>query len=974
MDIIIFLGLLICFLLIAILFALTISLNANLKTLQKRINQLQEERHNISASQVLNTTERSPVQETRSTAESTEEKTAAVPAKTSIEEAPQIGVLQEPPAIETRIPIQAEPQPASVEEPAIEKPLPDNLTPAEEKILPKTEETEHIDSPLDWVSSFFTSGNIIAKIGITILFFGIAFLAKYAADNGMVPIEFRLSGIGIAGIVMLAFGWRLRIKRAGYALILQGGALAVLYLTIFSALRLYELLPSTVAFGLLFVIAVVSATLAVLQHSLALAIFATCGGFMAPILTSTGSGKYAELFIYYLVLNLAIFAIGWFKSWRVLNVLGFLFTFSVATIWGISSYTDADFATTETFLIIFYLLYVTISVLYSIKQPVKLKGYVDSTLVFGVPIVGFGLQAGVVHDFEYGLAWSSGILSIFYLTLAAVLWRKLTEEFRLICEAFIALGIIFATLTIPFAFDATWTSATWALEGAAAVWLGRRQNRFLSRFFGYLLQGGAVIAFFISLIDAPPDPIPLMNHIYLGAVLIALSSGFVSWQIEQLISATEEAEEKPKLGLGLSLEKLLIVPFLGWGLLWWFCIGLYEVERYLDAEYRPLSLLLFTGVSMTTIQLIKRHTGWSKLFYPALSLLPFLYLLLPAAIYRNEHPFGGLNILGWGASLTAYFWILKQYDEQKSTITNLIHVGGFWFIVILFTIEGAYQVDDIIQGAENWPLNTIGLIPALFILLMLLAGDKISWPVKKHERQYQGVALYPMILAVWGYFVLLNIFSSGNAAPLPYYPILNPLDIVLAVQLFSIIYWLRKPLAFESWHQRNPPKKWRLESAKLFLALSFFLWLNAMWLRLAHHMWEIDFDFSDMLASNSVQTGISILWSITGLSCMVMGTRRAMRDIWIMGVIAMGAVVLKLFTFDLANTGTVERIVSFIFVGILLLTVGYFAPVPPTKEALSLEKEDEKEKKEGSDGSEKLDDELENKDKTAQETTEANDD
>ena len=43
----------------------------------------------------------------------------------------------------------------------------------------------------------------------------------------------------------------------------------------------------------------------------------------------------------------------------------------------------------------------------------------------------------------------------------------------------------------------------------------------------------------------------------------------------------------------------------------------------------------------------------------------------------------------------------------------------------------------------------------------------------------------------------------------------------------------------------------------------------------------------------------------------------------------MGVVVVKLFLVDLGNTGTLERIVSFLGVGLLLLVVGYVAPVPP---------------------------------------------
>jgi uncharacterized membrane protein len=45
-------------------------------------------------------------------------------------------------------------------------------------------------------------------------------------------------------------------------------------------------------------------------------------------------------------------------------------------------------------------------------------------------------------------------------------------------------------------------------------------------------------------------------------------------------------------------------------------------------------------------------------------------------------------------------------------------------------------------------------------------------------------------------------------------------------------------------------------------------------------------------------------------------------------------VVLKLFLVDLSSIGTVPRIVSFMVVGALLLATGYWAPLPPKREAL----------------------------------------
>jgi uncharacterized membrane protein len=65
--------------------------------------------------------------------------------------------------------------------------------------------------------------------------------------------------------------------------------------------------------------------------------------------------------------------------------------------------------------------------------------------------------------------------------------------------------------------------------------------------------------------------------------------------------------------------------------------------------------------------------------------------------------------------------------------------------------------------------------------------------------------------------------------------------------------------------------------------------------------------------------------------------KRSKRQIWIVGAALMGLVVAKLFLLDLAQHGSVERIVSFIGAGLMLLVMGYFAPLPPVKKELNAE-------------------------------------
>ena len=49
--------------------------------------------------------------------------------------------------------------------------------------------------------------------------------------------------------------------------------------------------------------------------------------------------------------------------------------------------------------------------------------------------------------------------------------------------------------------------------------------------------------------------------------------------------------------------------------------------------------------------------------------------------------------------------------------------------------------------------------------------------------------------------------------------------------------------------------------------------------------------------------------------------------------------VAKLFLVELSNSGTVERIVSFIAVGGLMLLIGYIVPIPPSREDVGADEE-----------------------------------
>ena len=119
----------------------------------------------------------------------------------------------------------------------------------------------------------------------------------------------------------------------------------------------------------------------------------------------------------------------------------------------------------------------------------------------------------------------------------------------------------------------------------------------------------------------------------------------------------------------------------------------------------------------------------------------------------------------------------------------------------------------------------------------------------------------------------------------------------------------------------------------IWLALggAAFIFLNGVLLRTLHHWAGIPYQLDAMLRSDLAQASLSIFWTVLALAAMLWAHRRGLRVLWFSGAGLMAAVVVKLFLVDLAKVGGIERIVSFIAVGVLMLVIGYFAPLPPKK-------------------------------------------
>lgn len=768
------------------------------------------------------------------------------------------------------------------------------------------------------VMGWLAGGNLLVKVGILVLFVGVAFLMRYAAERNYLPIELRLVSVAIGAGVLLGIGWRLRERRGQYGLVLQGGAVAVLYLTVFAAMRLYGLIPAGLAFPLLVALGAVSGALAMLQDARVLASFGIAGGFAAPILTSTGQGSHVLLFSYYAVLNLGVVGIAWYKAWRELNLIGFVFTFAIGTAWGVLAYRSTHFATTEPFLILFFVLYVGVAILFALRQPPDLKGYVDGTLVFGLPIIAFALQNSLVKPYPYGLAWSAFSLAAFYITVAWVLFLRAPQTLRLMAEAFLAIGTAFGTLAIPLALDSRWTSAAWAMEGAALIWVGCRQGRLLARLAGELLIPAAGFAF---LIDMPSTygKWPFLNGFWLGGVTIGFAGLFGSCCLDRYRERCSRYETFVRIALGV------------WGLLWWYGTGLREIEAHVPVSQRNGVTLFFLALSSAFAEGFRVWLVWPFLGYPSWALVPLLILFAASIFGERGHPSMSGGWWGWGIGLGSCGWLLWRQDRQSAFpgFEGALHPPVLWLLVWVVTWEAATRIGWWTATGSVWSRVVWGVVPALSAVGLTFWGHAIRWPVHRNETQYLLWGTGGLCLVVWLWILGAGLASDGNPAPLPFLPILNPLDLTIGIGLLAVLFWesfTRRRFPSERAWMETPP--WS-SVFPVGCGLTVFAWLNAILARTFHHWGGTPFTVVGLFRSMMFQASVSILWGVTALCVMVVGTRRGLRALWLAGAGLMGVTVLKLFLVDLGKAGTLGRVVSFISVGILILVVGYFSPVPP---------------------------------------------
>jgi len=748
------------------------------------------------------------------------------------------------------------------------------------------------------IKHWFTDGNVPVKIGMLVLLAGVAALLKYASDQGWLnaPIELRLAAIAAAALGGLVFGWVQRDRRRLFALALQGGAIGVLLLTIFAAFKRYDLIDALPAFAMSVLLIAGMGVLAVVQNSRTLAVLGILAGFMAPIWLSTGSGNHVALFSYYAVLNAAILAIAWWRPWRVLNLLGFAFTFGIGTAWGVLQYNADKFSSTEPFLLLFFAFYLLIPILYARRQPAEKRDLVDGSLVFGTPLIAFSLQAGMLHDDRLALALCALGLAALYAVLGWALIRR--ARYAALGQSHAVLAVGFATLAVPLALSARATASVFALEGAGLVWLGLRQKRWLPQIAGALLQLGAAFGFVVGADYWHTDATAIANPTFMSGLLLAVAGFASAWCYRRA------RQDSPA-----------IVYYL-WGMLWWLCGVIHEVGRFVDRDSRPDALLIAVAFSAWVAAEVHRRAPARAL---VLTTLAMLLAAFPLALWQadvHQQPFAGYGALAWAVFAllgVRSLWCLRGGQDRVALAAQF----SWWVLWPSVVSLACMWLADRFALAQGWSL-ALALLPWLLVAATaLLRWPWLAMPLGARFDVLRS-ALTATLFGVLGVSWLCLLVQPASPAPLPWLPLLNPMELAQLAVLALAARWLWSAPAPAGLRGQRVP----------VLAIAGFALLTSTTLHSVHHWGGVA--WNDALWSSTLaQTSLTVVWSVLGVISWVWGSRRGQRTLWLVGAVLMGVVLAKLVLIDRQHLGNLFGISSFIAYGLLCTVVGYLAPAPP---------------------------------------------
>ena len=659
-------------------------------------------------------------------------------------------------------------------------------------------------------------------IGIIAITFGVAFFLKYAFENQWIGPGGRVLLGFAAGVGFLVVGERLRARGlASYAYVLSGGGIMILYLSVYAAFRLYNLIGQFPAFILMVAVTATAVLLAGRYNALPIAILGLIGGFLTPILLSTGVDNQIGLFSYIAMLDAGVLTLAYYKQWRSLNYMAFMATVLMQVGWMAAWYEPWKLWTTIFFLTFFFLIFSLLAILHNIlrQRPAR---WLDITLIIVNATFYFGTSYALLNQENYG-SWLGSfalVVSAFFVLLFYVAHSRHRQD-RLLALSYLGAAITFFTMAIAIQLDQHWVTIGWAIEGAVLTWIGLRAETNAPRYAALIVFTVAVLHWFGSdmrdfAYHADAVFVPLLNRRAASCAVLVGTLAAAAWLYRRLGSGVEENERSTLIASHVLAANVLTLTLLS-----------IDVNDYFE---RAKALASNTRMNTTDAA---RSAEWSRLeqgkqfalsalwsLYGAgalavgiarkLKILRFAALALLAATtlkvlvlditYRAagwhtpifNQTFAAFVLLVVAFAYSAWFYARAEYideAERNLTVPVLVVVANLLTIIAL-SVEANGYFEAKITGASGTgdagQMRDLRLAQqlSLSVIWMVYGGAMLVVGIARHTRLLRIMALLLLGLTI------LKVFFVDLSELERFYRIIS--FIVLGAILLAVSYIYQK--------------------------------------------------------------------------------------------------------------------------------------------------------------------------------------
>ncbi|MBI3578472.1 MAG: DUF2339 domain-containing protein [Ignavibacteriales bacterium] len=378
--------------------------------------------------------------------------------------------------------VKERPEPALVERSSAIPPLP---PPMKLKQPSRTQE--------EWES--LVGGKLLNRIGALALILGVGFFLKYAFDHDWITETARvLIGIAIGGLCLLGGA---RTQKKDYQVFAQGlvgAGVSILYLSVYASFNFYHLVPQWVAFLLMSGVTIITLAQALYYNSITVSVLGWAGGFLTPLMLSTGQSNEAALFTYVALLVLGLLAIVVKKeSWIVVEPLTLGAMYVMYFSWYNKYYTPQDFTLTVFFICTFWMLFYGLDLIrlkLHVKSYLKIRHVVQSFNALFFFIALYDLVDSPYHSIMGAVAVLLG--AVYIATFFTV--RKLYETDADTEARYALTGIALIVIATAIEYEGLANVRFWSLEAFILLWLGFWHQRRYIWISSLVLYGASVMA------------------------------------------------------------------------------------------------------------------------------------------------------------------------------------------------------------------------------------------------------------------------------------------------------------------------------------------------------------------------------------------------------------------------------------------------------------------------------------------------